>query len=591
LTTLGARTLTADYAGDANFTGSSSPGEAHTVNQASTTTTITSDLPDPSVVGQTVTVNYTVTVDAPGSGTPSGNVTVSDGVDSCVGTVGAGTCDITLTNSGARTLTATYAGDPDFSGSASGGTGHVVNAAATTTTVTSDLPDPSSSGQNVTVQYSVVVNAPGSGVPTGNVTVSDGVDECIATVAAGQCDVALSTVGARTLTATFSGSADFATSAGTAAHTVNLAATTTDVASSVNPSVFGQPVTFTATVTSSFGDPTGTVQFQVDAVNLGTAVPVDGSGQATSPATSTMAVGNRLVTADYSGDARFGASGGSLTGGQIVNQANAATSITSDDPDPSVTGETVTVVYTVTAVAPGAGTPTGNVTVGDGTDSCTGLVSEGSCQLVLTTVGARTLTASYAGDTNFNLSSSGGEPHQVNSLPTVSFTTATQAGAEDVGSLTVTAALSEAIGLDVTIPYSVGGTATEGLGEDFTISASPLVIPAGNPSGDITIAVNNDAFDEADETVVVTMGNPVNAQLGTTTEHTATITDNDPTPSLSIGDVTVTEGDAGTVNAVFDVTLSVASGQTVTVDWATGIGRRRMVRQWRRGITRRVVVR
>ena len=79
-----------------------------------TTTTITSDNPDPSAVGQAVVVNFSVT---PTSGTHTGNVTVSDGVDSCTGTVESGSCTITLTTLGTRTLTATYAGDANFNGS------------------------------------------------------------------------------------------------------------------------------------------------------------------------------------------------------------------------------------------------------------------------------------------------------------------------------------------------------------------------------------------------------------------------------------------------------------------------------------------
>jgi trimeric autotransporter adhesin len=105
---------------------------AITINQASTTTTITSDLPDPSDVNAVVTVNYTVAVNAPGSGTPTGNVvvTVSGGAETCTGTVAAGTCAITLTNVGARTLTATYAGDTNFAGS-NGTTSHTVVALPT----------------------------------------------------------------------------------------------------------------------------------------------------------------------------------------------------------------------------------------------------------------------------------------------------------------------------------------------------------------------------------------------------------------------------------------------------------------------------
>jgi hypothetical protein len=70
-----------------------------------------------------VTVNYTV---VSGSGTPTGNVTVTDGVSSCIGTVATGNCKITLTTLGNRTLTATYAGDGNFTGSTSPGVAHKV---------------------------------------------------------------------------------------------------------------------------------------------------------------------------------------------------------------------------------------------------------------------------------------------------------------------------------------------------------------------------------------------------------------------------------------------------------------------------------
>ena len=84
------------------------------VHKADTTTTISSDDPDPSVVGEAVTVKYSVAIDAPGAGTPTGNVTVTDGVRSCTGTVAAGQCTITFTTAGAKSLTATYAGDADL---------------------------------------------------------------------------------------------------------------------------------------------------------------------------------------------------------------------------------------------------------------------------------------------------------------------------------------------------------------------------------------------------------------------------------------------------------------------------------------------
>ena len=112
---MGTWTLIATYAGDANYSGSSDT-ESHVVNKAPTTTTITSDAPDPSIVGQPITVTFTVTPQS-GSGTPTGNVTVSDGPASCTATVAAGSCTLTLNTVGTRTLTATYAGDNNYNGS------------------------------------------------------------------------------------------------------------------------------------------------------------------------------------------------------------------------------------------------------------------------------------------------------------------------------------------------------------------------------------------------------------------------------------------------------------------------------------------
>src|SRR6185295_14876694 len=88
----------------------------------------------------------------------------------------------------------------------------------------------------------------------------------------------------------------------------------------------------------------------------------------------------------------------------------------------------------------------------------------------------------------------------------------------------------------------------------------------------ITVKAIGDLIDEADETFTVTISNPANATLGATTVSTVTITDDDAQPSISINDVTVVEGNNGTTNAVFTVTLSNPSASTVTVDYATSDG-------------------
>src|SRR5688572_21852983 len=210
---------------ESNETNNSPAANTVTVGKADTTTTITADNPDPSGVGQPVTVLWTVAVTPPGAlGAPlTGNVTVSDGTDSCIADVSAGQCDITFTSAGAKSITATYAGDSNYNGSASTpATPHTVNTADTTTTITADNPDPSTPGQSVTVEWTVTVNSPGSGTPTGNVTVtvSGGAETCNAPVATGQCSLVLNTNGIRTITATYAGDTNFNTSSDTEEHTV-----------------------------------------------------------------------------------------------------------------------------------------------------------------------------------------------------------------------------------------------------------------------------------------------------------------------------------------------------------------------------------
>src|SRR5438093_7695727 len=174
---------------------------------------VTTHTPNPSVVGQGIAVAFTVTS---GGGTPTGNVTVSDGTENCSGSVAAGTCTLTPTTAGSKTLTATYGGDANFAGSTSAGASHTVTAAGTTTTITGHTPDPSAVGQAVSFTFTVVPNAPGGGTPTGNVTVSDGTQSCSASVATGTCSIAFSSAGARNVTATYPGDGNFATSTSTA---------------------------------------------------------------------------------------------------------------------------------------------------------------------------------------------------------------------------------------------------------------------------------------------------------------------------------------------------------------------------------------
>jgi Bacterial Ig-like domain (group 3) len=198
---------------------------------------------------------------------------------------------------------------------------------------------------------------------------------------------------------------------------VDAASSSTTVTSSTNPSVFGQGVTFTATVSAQSpgaGTPTGSVQFEVDGVDLGTPITLNGSDQATSTAVTDLSVGpGHTVNAVYSGDTDFVTSAGTLTSGQTVNQASSSTALTSSV-NPSVVGQSTTLTATVTAVAPGAGTPSGTVTFKDGATVITGCTNPAtldgsgvaSCATAALSTGTRSITAVYAGDGNFTTSTS-----------------------------------------------------------------------------------------------------------------------------------------------------------------------------------------
>jgi hypothetical protein len=583
-TSAGAKSLAASYGGDANFNTSTSAAETHQVDKANTTTTITSDTPDPSVVGQAVAVNFSVAVNAPGSGSPTGNVTVSDGTDSCTGTVAAGSCAITFTTAGNKSLTATYAGDTSFNGSTSAAASHQVDKANTLTTITSDNPDPSVVGQAVTIAFSVTVDAPGSGTPTGNVTISDGTQICTGTVAAGSCSITFATTGARSLTATYAGDANFNGSASAGeSHQVDKANTTATItADTPDPSVVGQPVpvTFSVTVNApGSGVPTGIVTVTDGVTSCNATIAVGGC---TLTFTGT---GSHPLTATYAGDANFNGSV-SATEAHQVDKAQTTTVVASDTPDPSVVGQPVTIAFGVTVDAPGAGTPTGNVTVSNGTQSCTATVAAGSCAIAFATAGPHPVTATYAGDANFDGSASAAEPHQVNKADTTTAIT---------GDLPDPSVVGEAATVNFTVAVQSpgAGTATGNVtvsdGTDSctgTVAAGSCVITFGSAgaksltatyAGDTNFNGSASApaahtVNKADTTAAITADNPDPSVVGQSVTVNFSVTVDAPGNGTPAGNVTVSDGTdscTGTVaagNCV--ITFGSAGPKSLTATYA-----------------------
>jgi hypothetical protein len=419
LTTAG-HSVTAVYSGDDLFDASTSDELSHSVGKAGTSISITNatDLGDHTVVGQPYTVEWSVTVDAPGSGTPTGTVTITGG-SGCEAPVADGECDLTSTEASSKTLVATYAGDGDFeSSSTDEGSPHEVDKANTTTALAS-IHNPSVHGQSVTFTATVTASAPGAGGPSGTVQFTLDGDDLGAPVAldgSGQATTSTSalTTASHSITAVYSADGDFNASTSDAlSQTVGKADTSTTVDSNHNPSVHGQSVTFTATVSPSSpgaGTPTGSIQFTLDGNSLGSSVALDGSGQATL-STAELTTGSHSVTAVYSADDDFTAST-SDTFSQGVDKADTTTALASNH-NPSVHGQSVTFTATVAPSSPGAGTPTGSVQFKlDGNDLGSSVALDGSGQATLwtaeLTTSSHSITAVYSGDGDFRASTSDG---------------------------------------------------------------------------------------------------------------------------------------------------------------------------------------
>jgi hypothetical protein len=175
-----------------------------------------------------------------------------------------------------------------------------------------------------------------------------------------------------------------------------LSPTTTTLASSLNPSTFGQFVTFTASVSSAAGTPTGTVEFFDDTTLLGSATLTSGNALFS---TSGLATSSHSIVAKYEGDGGYRLSISDPIS-QIVNRAATTTSLVSS-PNPAVINQLVT--YTATVTSQYGGAVTGTVAFQDGGTTVATVTLAGSQAAYRTkysSSGAHSIAATYSGDTN-----------------------------------------------------------------------------------------------------------------------------------------------------------------------------------------------
>ncbi len=190
---------------------------------------------------------------------------------------------------------------------------------------------------------------------------------------------------------------------------VNVATTTTTVASSLNPSDAGHSVTFAATVASSAGEPTGSVTFAANGVTLATVTLTAGVAKYT---TSTLRTGNSNIDAKYAASGNYAGSSSNLS--QVVNLSPSTTKITSASPNPASSGEAVTFTAKVNGDSPTGSVRfySGSIYLGEGTvSSGTASYTTQGKQLV---TGSDSITATYNGDVNNEKSTSNPVTETVN---------------------------------------------------------------------------------------------------------------------------------------------------------------------------------
>ena len=375
---------------------------AYEVGALSTSTSVATS-GTPSVFGNPVTFTATVT-----SSGATGSVSFYDGA-TLLGSAPLSGTTATFTTSalsvGAHSITAVYTGAANYAPSTSAAITQTVNQAPTATSVATSG-TPSVYGTAVTFTATVTPGA------TGTVTFYDGATSLGTGILSGNTATLTTsalTAGSHSITAVYEGDTNYISSTSPAiTQTVDPASGGVTLSSSLNPSTYGDAVTFTATVAT---DATGSITFMDGATTLGSGTIVSGSATFT---TSSLGGGSHPITAVYAGDTNHSAATSpSLT--QVVNRATTTTTLTTSG-GPYAAGEPVTFTATVPAGA------TGTVTFRDGaTVLGTATVVDGTATFTTSALGEgpHSITASYSGDANFAPSESAADAIVIAAGPAV----------------------------------------------------------------------------------------------------------------------------------------------------------------------------
>jgi hypothetical protein len=393
---VGTYQLTAVYSGDANNAVATSAAITVVIQLNPTTTSLSSSA-NQVTLGQSVTFTAAVSGGTP---RPTGTIEFLDGTtvlgSSTVNASGTATLVVSTLTFGAQSITATYEGDADHAVSTSSAVSEKVVQAATASL--SSSVNPSIFGANVA--FTVRIAGVGSLIPTGTVNFSDGASTLgTATLDAtgtASLQTAALAVGSHSISVSYNGDSNYSVASAGLVQTVQSATTQTALTASTNPSIYGTPLTLTATVTGNGGVVgTGSVSFMDGGTSIGSAA-LNANGVA-SLSLSTLVPGAHTIVASYVGGSNANPSSSTpvmiavkqLTQIALASSANPALTLSS-------------IVVTATVTNSGVGVATGTVTFMNGSTELGTATLNASGVASLTvpplSAGNYTLQASYAGD-------------------------------------------------------------------------------------------------------------------------------------------------------------------------------------------------
>ncbi len=583
--------------------------------QSPTGIVVTTSTSDP-VYGQPVTLSATIAALAPGAADPTGTVTFMDGSTKLgTGTLGPLDGQITevslasfLTSNlgvGYHDITAVYGGGSSDLGSTSAEMVLYIAPDATTTTLTA-VPTSTVFNQSVTFTATVAVSSPGAGTPTGKVTFMDGTTILGTGTLSTSGGVTTATftnstlkVGSHSISAVYSGDAnDFPNNSSVLAFSVTQDPTTTAVIDAPTATVYGQSLTFTATVAVAkpgAGTPTGTITFMDGTSVIGTGNLRTSGGVTTATfTTSALAVGSHSITAVYSGDTNDLASSSAALALSVSQDATTTASVIAT-PTATVYGQLVKFMATVAVQSPGSGAPSGTVTFEDGSTvlGTSILLASGSVRFAtfyssVLTAGTHSIIAVYNGDANDLPSTSVGSKFIVSQDSTTASVSASPANTVFGQPETFKALISvksPGAGSPTGVVTFMDGTTKLGTGTLSTTSGVTSATLTTNAlavgSHSITVVYPGDDEDlsstsaaltfvvSQDSTKVVVTGSPSTSVYGQSATFTATVSVSSPGAGIPTGSVTFKDGSTvlgtGTLSTTGGVTTATFSTAKLAV--------------------------